>query len=66
MAGDKRNKNEEKCLLKNGRLLLKEMFDGLSYSYPQLDVYPESHVVGLRPVSDSYYSTYDFYFNLVN
>lgn len=41
-------KPEEKFLLKNGRVLLKEMFDGLAYSYPEFDVYPESRIVGLK------------------
>lgn len=43
-----KSKPEEKFLLKNGRVLLKEMFDGLAYSYPEFDVYPESHIVGLK------------------
>lgn len=42
---------DEKYLLKNGRVLLKEMFDGLAYSYPVFDVYPESRIVGLKLVS---------------
>lgn len=44
-------KPDEKFLLKNGRVLLKEMFDGLAYSYPGFDVYPESRIVGLTLVS---------------
>jgi len=44
-------KTNEKYLLKNGRILLKEMFDGLAYSYPIFDVYPESRIVGLKLVS---------------
>lgn len=44
-------KTDEKYLLKNGRVLLKEMFDGLAYSYPVFDVYPESRIVGLKLVS---------------
>lgn len=47
MAYEK-SKPEEKFLLKNGRVLLKEMFDGLAYSYPEFDVYPESRIVGLK------------------
>lgn len=43
---------DEKYLLKNGRVLLKEMFDGLAYSYPVFDVYPESRIVGLKLVSN--------------
>lgn len=48
------SKSDEKCLLKNGRVLLKEMFDGLAYSHPALDVYPESRIVGLKLVSITY------------
>lgn len=47
-------KTDEKYLLKNGRVLLKEMFDGLAYSYPVFDVYPESRIVGLKLVSHKY------------
>lgn len=47
MATEKSN-SDEKYLLKNGRVLLKEMFDGLAYSYPALDVYPENRIVGLK------------------
>jgi hypothetical protein len=42
---------DEKYLLKNGRVLLKEMFDGLAYTYPEFNVYPESRIVGLKLVS---------------
>lgn len=42
---------DDKYLLKNGRVLLKEMFDGLAYSYPAFDVYSESRIVGLKLVS---------------
>lgn len=45
------SKTSEKYLLKNGRVLLKEMFDGLAYSYPVFDVYPENRIVGLKLVS---------------
>lgn len=48
---NKYSKSEEKYLLKNGRVLLKEMFDGLAYTYPVFDVYPESRIVGLKLVS---------------
>lgn len=48
---------DEKHLLKNGRVLLKEMFDGLAYSYPVFDVYPESRIVGLKLVSIYYMAT---------
>lgn len=44
-------KTDEKYLLKNGRVLLKEMFEGLAYTYPVFDVYPESRIVGLKVVS---------------
>lgn len=44
-------KTDEKYLLENGRVLLKEMFDGLAYSYPEFNVYPESRIVGLKLVS---------------
>lgn len=47
------SKTNEKYLLKNGRVLLKEMFDGLAYSYPVFDVYPENRIVGLKLVSFS-------------
>lgn len=50
MANEKL-KTDGKYLLKNGRVLLKEMFDGLAYSYPAFDVYPESRIVGLKSVS---------------
>lgn len=45
------SKTDEKYLLNNGRVLLKEMFDGLAYTYPVFDVYPESRIVGLKLVS---------------
>jgi len=47
----KKSKSDEKYLLENGRVLLKEMFDGLAYSYPVFDVYPENRIVGLKSVS---------------
>jgi len=55
---NKNSKSEEKYLLKNGRVLLKEMFDGLAYTYPVFDVYPESRIVGLKLVS-----LYNLYYN---
>lgn len=45
------SKADEKYLLKNGRVLLKEMFDGLAYSYPAFDVFPDSRIVCLKFVS---------------
>lgn len=48
MMANKNSKADEKYLLKNGRVLLKEMFDGLAYTYPAFDVYPESRIVGLK------------------
>jgi len=54
------SKADEKYLLKNGRVLLKEMFDGLAYSYPVFDVYPESRIVGLKLVS-----IYNLYYNFI-
>lgn len=45
------SKTDEKYLLENGRVLLKEMFDGLAYTYPVFDVYPENRIVGLKLVS---------------
>lgn len=51
MTSEDQPKPDEKFLLKNGRVLLKEMFDGLAYSYPAFDVYPESRIVGLTSVS---------------
>lgn len=52
------SKIDEKHLLKNGRVLLKEMFDGLAYSYPVFDVYPENRIVGLKLVSRSFDDLY--------
>jgi len=54
------SKADEKYLLKNGRVLLKEMFDGLAYTYPVFDVYPESRIIGLKLVS-----LYHFYYNFI-
>lgn len=51
MTSSDQSKPDEKFLLENGRILLKEMFDGLAYSYPAFDVYPESRIVGLTLVS---------------
>ncbi|VVC24677.1 DhaK domain,DhaL domain [Cinara cedri] len=47
MTEDK-SKTDEKYLLKNGRVLLTEMFEGLAYSYKAFDVYPDSRIVGLK------------------
>lgn len=52
------SKADEKYLLKNGRVLLKEMFEGLAYTYPVFDVYPESRIIGLKLVS-----LYHIYYN---
>lgn len=54
------SKADEKYLLQNGRVLLKEMFDGLAYTYPVFDVYPESRIIGLKLVS-----LYHFYYNFI-
>jgi len=54
MANEKL-KTDEIYLLKNGRVLLKEMFDGLAYTYPVFDVYPESRIVGLKLVRIVYH-----------
>uniref|UniRef100_A0A2H8TXV1 Triokinase/FMN cyclase n=1 Tax=Melanaphis sacchari TaxID=742174 RepID=A0A2H8TXV1_9HEMI len=48
MMANENSRTDEKYLLKNGRVLLKEMFDGLAYTYPVFDVYPESRIVGLK------------------
>lgn len=51
MMANENSKTDEKYLLENGRVLLKEMFDGLAYTYPLFDVYPENRIVGLKLVS---------------
>lgn len=51
------SKMNEKYLLKNGRVLLKEMFEGLADTYPVFDVYPESRIVGLKLVSILFITT---------
>lgn len=55
---------DEKYLLKNGRVLIQDMFEGLAYNYPVLDVYPKSRIVGLKLVSFKFmhwYFDYRYY-----